>query len=62
MIEVERAFSLDRRCRNDCFAMTDQVKSVATEPNARQEADRNVSVRYLLNEMPLLMDTAAIVI
>lgn len=61
MIEVERAFCLDRRFRNDCFAMTDQVKSVATEPTARQEADRIVSVRYLLSEMPLLMDTAAIV-
>lgn len=61
MIEVERAFSVDLKFRRDCIEMTRQIKVCDPCTMDRSDADDAVSVRYLLSEIPLFMDTAGIV-
>ncbi|MBK5265518.1 MAG: tRNA-dependent cyclodipeptide synthase [Alphaproteobacteria bacterium] len=75
-IDTERAFHSDRRFRDACIAMTDQVnqaRSLADLPESESDhqackdvpsikaIDSALSVRYLLSEIPLFIDTAGIV-
>lgn len=57
--ECFNLFENDLHFRTDCFEATEWILSGYQAPSNR-EADKQIAIRYLLEEMPLFLDTPSI--
>lgn len=59
-IDVEHAYHEDEKLREACLDMADSFVSASEPSAARRESARRLAVRYLLDELPLLIDSPRI--